>query len=166
MKKKWYFWLFPILWMGIIFYSSAQPYEKQDIKPFFNKYIDFSFLEPLVKHIEFTYHHSQVSVEALGINGFVEFFIRKGAHFTVYLILFLLFVVAFHKTTNIKKLQKVSLSLLFTVFYAIFDEIHQGWTPNRTPFYGDVIIDTIGAIVGAGLFLLISNSLQNRKKGM
>ncbi|WP_228550081.1 VanZ family protein [Salinibacillus xinjiangensis] len=79
--KKWWYWTLPIAWMGVIFYSSSQPYEQQDLKPTLNRWIDFSFLEPIAKHIRFTYHHSEVSVETLGINGLVEFFIRKAPPF-------------------------------------------------------------------------------------
>ncbi|MCI4061024.1 VanZ family protein, partial [Bacillus cereus] len=30
MNRKWVFWIPVLLWIGLIFYSSAQPYKKQD----------------------------------------------------------------------------------------------------------------------------------------
>jgi VanZ family protein len=153
MKKLWY-WLLPLIWMGVIFYSSGQPYEEQDIKPFLSRTIDFSFLEPVLQHIQFTYHHSEVSIQALGINGVVEFLIRKGAHFTVFFLLCMFFIIAFVKSSSLRRSVIVGLSLVLTVLYAIADEVHQGFTPNRTPYFGDVVIDTIGALFGVIFYLI------------
>jgi VanZ family protein len=159
--KKWFYWLLPLTWMAVIFYSSATPYEKQDLKPFFSNYFDFSFLEPLLKNIEFTYNESIVSVEALGINGFVEFFIRKGAHLTVFFILFFLFSIAFRKTSALGEGIVIFYSIFLTIAYAVFDEIHQGFTPNRTPYFGDVIIDSLGAFLAAIFYKIISKKSKN-----
>ncbi|MFD2656942.1 hypothetical protein [Gracilibacillus thailandensis] len=71
--KKLIYWLFPLLWMGVIYYASDQPYEEQDIKPFLSQHIDLSFLTSILQPISFKYHHSVVSVEQLGVEGFVEF---------------------------------------------------------------------------------------------
>jgi VanZ family protein len=158
MKKMWY-WLLPLAWMGVIFYSSGQPYEEQDIKPLLSRTIDFSFLEPVLKHVQFTYHHSEVSIQSLGVNGVVEFFIRKGAHFTVFFLLCIFFIVAFVKTTTLKRTVVIGFSLVLTVLYAITDEVHQGFTPNRTPYVGDVVIDTIGALFSV-IFCLIYLKLR------
>ncbi|MFD1849034.1 VanZ family protein [Oceanobacillus bengalensis] len=143
--KKILYWLLPVGWMGIIFISSSTPYENQDIKPLLGSFIDFSFLEPLVSWITFTYNQSLVSVDALGINGFIEFFIRKGAHFGVFFVLLCLFYFAIVKTTHLTYKKAIFISFLLSVAYAITDELHQGMTPNRTPYVGDVIIDSIGA---------------------
>lgn len=63
---------------GNYFYSSSTPYEKQDMRPFLGNYIDLSFLEPVLSGISFTYHQSVVSVETLGIAGFIEFLFVRG----------------------------------------------------------------------------------------
>ncbi|QHS23304.1 VanZ family protein [Virgibacillus sp. MSP4-1] len=161
--KTWWYWLFPVGWMGIIFFSSSQPYEQQNLKPFFSEYMDFSFLTPIVDQISFVYHHSEISVQALGINGFVEFFIRKGAHFGVFFILVLLFILAFQKSTELPVKWMLATSFLLTVLYAAFDELHQGITPNRTPYIGDVMIDTIGALAGVSIHVMFSDYLRRRK---
>ncbi|MFD1020135.1 VanZ family protein [Thalassobacillus hwangdonensis] len=153
MKNSLYWWLAPIAWMGVIFYASSQPYQEQDLKPFLSNYIDVSFLAPYLDWIRFTYHHSEVSVAELGTAGFIEFFIRKGAHVTVFMILFLLFYLALTKSAFQKP---ILTALTLTVLYAALDEMHQGMTPNRTPYIGDVVLDTIGALIGVGLILLIS----------
>ncbi len=146
--------------MSIIFYASAQPYEKQDIKPMLSQTVDLSFLEPFLGWIDFSYNHSRVSLEALGTNGVIEFFIRKGAHFAAFFILLVLFYLAFRKTVTWGALRLVTVSFSLTIAYAIMDELHQGLTPNRTPYIGDVFIDGFGAIT-ACMFLLF---LKNKRK--
>lgn len=154
MRKYWY-WIFPIGWMGIIFYSSSTPYEKQDMKPFLGNIIDLSFLEPFLSWISFTYHQSVVSVETLGVMGFIEFFIRKGAHFAVFFLLMCFFYSAFKKATHFHNKQAILFSFLLTSAYAMVDEIHQGITPNRTPYVGDVFIDVFGAMVAVICIVII-----------
>lgn len=161
--RKYLYWLVPIGWMGVIFYSSSTPYEDQDIKPLLGGLIDLSFLEPFVGWIEFTYNHSVISVGKLGITGFLEFFIRKGAHVTVFFLLACLIYIAFIKTSNLNKHVIMMVSFLLTVLYAVSDEIHQGLTPNRTPYLGDVVLDSVGALA-AVLFIFLINWLNERKK--
>ncbi|WP_010532106.1 VanZ family protein [Lentibacillus jeotgali] len=147
--KKYIYWLLPILWMGAIFYSSAQPYEEQDMKPFMERAFDLSFLVPYLDWISFTYHQSEVSVAALGVEGLVEFFIRKGAHLGVFFILMCLFFTAVAKTIGLKLLGALTLSFLLTAAYATIDEFHQSFTTNRTPYLGDVLLDGVGALSAA-----------------
>ena len=155
MDKKYLYWLFPILWMGIIFYSSATPYEQQDMKPFLGESVNLEFLEPLADEVRFTYNESIVSIETHGVEGIVEFFIRKGAHVFVFFILTFLFKLAFDKTTEMRFQNQVLLSFLLTAAYAIMDEIHQGFTPNRTAYMGDVILDSMGGLIAVVLLIII-----------
>ena len=56
----------------------------------------------------------------------------------------------------------------FTVVYAIMDEIHQYFVPNRYFDIFDVVIDIIGVVIGFLVFLLIKNLLkriENKRKG-
>ncbi|MDC3416105.1 VanZ family protein [Aquibacillus sp. 3ASR75-54] len=71
---------------------------------------------------------------------------HKGAHVTVYLILMILFFMAINTWRNNQIAAR--LGFILTVGYAIFDEIHQGFTPNRTPYIGDVFLDAFGAAIG------------------
>lgn len=154
MKKSLY-WILPIGWMGVIFYSSSTPYQEQDIKPFLSDKFDLSFLIPIFENIMFYYHHSEVSVAALGIEGFIEFFVRKGAHVSVYLILMCLFYYAFKKTLMFSLKTKLIGSFILTSLYAVLDEFHQGFTQNRTPYIGDVGLDMFGAFLALLIILVI-----------
>lgn len=153
--KKYAFWLLPVAWMGVIFYSSSTPYQEQDIKPFMSDKLDLSFLVPFVENVSFYYHHSEVSVAALGIAGFVEFFVRKGAHVSVYFILLLLFYLAINKTLHISYKARLVISFILTSLYAALDEIHQGFTQNRTPYVGDVGLDMFGAFLALLIIVLL-----------
>ncbi|HEY4602062.1 MAG TPA: VanZ family protein [Cerasibacillus sp.] len=149
------YWLLPISWMGVIFYASSQPYEKQDIKPMMAEWLDVSFLEPYLSWIHFTYHNKEISVDSLGIEQFIEFIIRKGTHVTVFFILMLLFYYAMVMTTRWLFSARLWVSFLLSVAYAGIDEYHQSFTPNRTAYIGDVIIDSIGAILAGALIWFI-----------
>ena len=43
MNRKWLFWIPVLLWMGLIFYSSAQPYKKQDMRSDIEQYVNVEF---------------------------------------------------------------------------------------------------------------------------
>ncbi|WP_010647642.1 VanZ family protein [Oceanobacillus massiliensis] len=162
--KKLLYWLLPIGWMGVIFYSSATPYEKQDIKPFLGS-IQLDFMEPVLEWISFTYHHSIISVDELGVNGFIEFFIRKGAHVTVFFLLACFFCIALKKTTKLDLSRILAWSFLLTVLFAVSDEWHQGMTPNRTPYAGDVLLDSLGAAL-AMILIFFWNKFRDGQKNV
>lgn len=160
--KKMLYWLLPLGWMGVIFYSSATPYQEQDIKPFLSDKLDLSFLIPIFQNVSFYYHHAEVSIAALGIEGFIEFFVRKGAHLSVYLILMCLFYYVFKKTIAITVKLKLISAYIVTSIYAALDEIHQGFTQNRTPYVGDVGLDMFGALV-AVVVIIVMVVLKKRR---
>lgn len=69
--------------------------------------------------------------------------IRKLAHLTEYFILGIL-------TYNVFKnnYKSINLSIIVCLLYATSDEIHQIFIPGRTGQITDVLIDTIGALIG------------------
>lgn len=163
--KKLIYWIPSILWMGVIYYSSDQPYQDQDIKPLLSNYVDLSFLEPIFQSISFTYNQSLVNVEQLGVEGFIEFFIRKGAHVGVFFLLCILLYVAATKTfTNKSRNIPLLVAFFVTVLYALFDEWHQGLTPNRTPYIGDVFLDSFGALLAIVVILITLNVKDKLQK--
>ncbi|WP_404454364.1 VanZ family protein [Oceanobacillus kapialis] len=161
--NKHLYWLLPICWMGVIFYSSHQPYENQDVRPLLSNLFNVDFLEPYLNWISFSYHNSVVSVEQLGVAGFLEFFIRKGAHVTVFLVLCSFFYIALRKSGLLVRNKAMILSLILTVIYAISDEVHQGFTPNRTPYAGDVLLDSFGALLAVVGIAFFNRIKQKRR---
>lgn len=77
----------------------------------------------------------------------IEHFIRKLAHFSLYTIIGILSM-SLMLTYNIKTKNQIVISGIIGLLYAISDEIHQSFIPNRTPMVGDVIIDFLGVITG------------------
>ena len=83
--------------------------------------------------------------------------VRSLAHFTEYLILGILVI---NVLKDYYKLDyKIWLyGLLFCILYAIGDELHQLFISGRSFQYGDIMVDTLGSILGSfGFFKLKTN---------
>jgi VanZ family protein len=59
--------------------------------------------------------------------------------------------------------RSIVLALLICVLYAISDEVHQLFVPGRGGQVKDIIIDSAGATVGIGVYLLISRVVKRRR---
>jgi VanZ family protein len=147
LRKFILYWLPVLVWAGVIYYSSSQPYQDQDLRPTLANFLDLELVKVYLNDFKFHYAGEEISVEEKGAAGFIEFLIRKGAHFGVYFILgFLLFRAIHQHTASPRK--AFLLALIGTIFYAASDEFHQGFTANRTPKIEDVVLDSIGAYSG------------------
>lgn len=80
--------------------------------------------------------------------------IRKTAHITEYFILFILIYINI-KEYKIKDIYKVS--ILLSIIYALFDEFHQLFINERSGKVTDVLIDSIGIILGYILIKYVTN---------
>ena len=82
-------------------------------------------------------------------------FVRKCAHFTEYAILGVTVVYAFgEKLKKVKRIIPVALAIC--AFYAATDEFHQHFVPMRMGSVSDVLLDSVGALTGIVIFLLIT----------
>lgn len=84
----------------------------------------------------------------------IQLFIRKLAHFTVYAIGGFLIMNYAYTTDKTRKYQ-VLYSIGFGGLYAITDEIHQLFVPERSGNIVDVGIDTLGVITGVITYLVL-----------
>lgn len=83
----------------------------------------------------------------------MDFVVRKTAHMAEF---FILCVLVFFSQKNLDtSFKNIVFPLLITIFYAISDEIHQYFVPNRSCQLKDVIIDSIGGILAIVCILLI-----------
>ena len=148
---------------GVIFYSSSQPYSEQNIQPLLDGNLKLpDSVMTLLSQIHFSYAGMEVSVEALGLPAFIEFFIRKGAHFGVYFAM--AFILASIVRVWVKRIWSMSAITLGIVFlYACSDEWHQSFTGDRTPLFHDVMIDTVGGATGIAVYLLWRKYRTKRK---
>ena len=130
--------IFLIFWCLLIFYFSNQPGSVSD-------------------------HSSGLIVKLVRIiipTGNLElltFIIRKLAHMFLYFMLTILTYNCFNQF-NIKKKYLI---ILFCFLYAISDELHQLFIVNRSCELRDVLIDTIGVLIG---YLLMKGVFVNGRK--
>lgn len=96
----------------------------------------------------------------------IEHIIRKLAHFSLYTLvgILLMSLMSTYKLTNIKR---IGISMGLGVLYAISDEIHQYFIPERTALIGDIFIDSSGVVVGICIIIAgmkIYNAIINKKR--
>ncbi len=144
--KKIASWTAVLLWMLLIFRLSSQvATESNDlslgIAGLFHKLLSgfISINESAVNHI-----------------------VRKGAHFTAYMFLGFLTSNAL-STGGVTRWKKVIISLLICVLYAVSDEIHQLYVPGRSGQPSDVLIDSLGAGTGIGIYILVGSLFKWNK---
>jgi len=120
-------------WMIVIFYFSHQPLNKSSELSEGISVLIVDKLEGILK--------TDLN------NELFELLIRKSAHFTEYMILGVLMYIAF-SINKVFGIKRVLVCLIICVLYAISDEIHQYFIPGRAARVADMIIDSVGAILG------------------
>lgn len=123
-----------LVWMTLIFFFSSQNGEQSGE-------LSMSITD---KVCSIVYHNHEVTEEN---KETINHIIRKGAHFTIYLIGG---IIAFNflNTFNLTLKKKIIYAQIICSAYAITDEFHQVFSVGRTPAVGDVLIDSAGALVG------------------
>lgn len=140
----------PFVMMLILYGSSSMTYQDQSVTSNLESILKQEPLRNFLASIQFTYGNQPVSIEHLGYFRFIEFFMRKGAHFFSY------FVIGFFWHLGLQKRVRhdwltVLLAVLLSIGYASFDELRQSFNPGRTALMADVLLDTAGAVVGIGM---------------
>jgi VanZ family protein len=127
-------WLPVVLWMAFIFLMSSELGSATHTS---------RIIEPLVQWIKPDATPEQFE--------FVHFVVRKLAHLTEYAVLGLLVFRALKRSRRSPATkfswQTAGLTLLIAAAYAATDEWHQTFVPGRTPAFGDVLIDSSGALI-------------------
>ncbi|MDS9472444.1 VanZ family protein [Sporosarcina pasteurii] len=148
-----------LLLLTVLFISSGQTYEQQSIIPNLQKLLPGKPFETVLSKLEIPYWGITVSVEERGYYYFIEFLLRKSAHFFIFG-----FIAASIYTLLPKMSFRFLLAALFTLFIAIGDEYRQSLTGGRTPSIQDVMLDMAGALTTLIIVRLIMNII-NRLKG-
>lgn len=94
--------------------------------------------------------------------GTWDFIAKKGGHLFGYALLAAAYFHALNKGRDVTAGQCIG-ALFLAFLYAITDEFHQRFTPGRTPSAQDVLIDTVGACVGLGIWNWMRQSVVNRQ---
>ena len=93
-----------------------------------------------------------------------DIIVRKTAHLSVYAVLgVLMFLTVKTLTASAKYIFPSKLSVLFCIIIAIIDEYNQTLTSGRAGRWYDVLIDSLGVIVGTILCIKLLKYLQNKK---
>lgn len=142
---------------AIIFCFSNQPADESDNTS--GGFIKFILeINPFTANLE--------EAEKLELQESLSHIIRKGAHFSIYALLGLL-LMAYIDTYDLELKSKSLISFILGVTYAITDEVHQYFVPDRSCEFRDVCIDGSGVLFGVILVyavLLISNKIKKRGK--
>lgn len=144
--------------LTVLFVSSGQTYEQQSLIPTLKNLLPEKPLEQPLSKLEVPYWGTKISIEERGYYHFVEFLIRKSAHFFI----FGLLAVVIYSVLQKDRRRLVKAGLL-TLLLAIGDEYHQLLTGGRTPSARDVLLDMAGAITALGMIKLLL--LTKKRKG-
>lgn len=117
-----------LLWMGVIYQSSATPGLKT--VPLVQRTGLLPALDP-------------------SVTWWLEWVLRKSAHLFSYALLALLLLWGF--AALLERRRALWAALVIAIVYAISDEIHQSFVPERQGRWYDVAIDALGA--GLALWL-------------
>ncbi len=131
-----------IVWMGLIFALSTELGSAAHTAGLLYKLLQRFFPDWL----------AQASPEELFE---LHYWIRKGAHFTEYLILAVLAYRAFRCGEAWRHWRALGFSGSFSILYAFTDEFHQVFVSSRGPALRDVGIDALGAMTGFVLMALL-----------
>ena len=138
----------------IIFGFSSQDGEKSGS-------ISKKITEEIITRIPQMQEKEQNEREAITLR--IEKVIRKIAHFSIYTAVGLL-LMALISTFEMKEKNRIIISLIIGIIYASSDEIHQSFVPERSPMITDVMIDTMGVMLGILLIMLGKAIIKKYKK--
>lgn len=147
--------IFLVILLSILFISSGQTAEQQSLIPTLEKWLPGEPFESSLSKLHVPYWGTLVSIDERGYYPFVEFLIRKSAHFLIFgLIASTVFLIL------PKHLFRILTATWLTLLVAVGDEYHQSLTGGRTPSLQDVLLDMSGAIT----FLVIQRLFLTMKR--
>ena len=152
LKSKTFSWILVILWMIVIFWLSSMSGVESGTK---SKGMISNFVETTIdKTNDLGITDKHLSSDKLEtITNVLNYPLRKFMHAGVYLVLSILVLNAFYRSDINNR--KYLLAILFCFIYACTDEFHQLFV-GRTGQFLDVLIDTLGAIIGCFVYYIIT----------
>lgn len=100
--------------------------------------------------------HLEISEETM---GWINYFLRRGAHLTIYFCMGLGLALAFRWQ---KKVAPWIPAMALGVVFAASDELHQFYTGNRTASPGDVLLDSVGLAAGCAAAWFLRRCWEKR----
>lgn len=151
--------LVALLIIVVLFISSSQTYEQQSLIPSLGKWLPSKPFEEILTKLEIPYWGYTVSVDERGYYAFVEFLLRKSAHFFIFGFL----AIAIY-TSLPRSGVRTLFALVITLLLACADEYHQSLTGGRTASLHDVSLDMSGALTCLILWRVCAVLFGKRKK--
>lgn len=151
-KKKeitfWISWAAVILWMSLVFYLSSQAAEQSSKLSVF---VTEAIIGIAARFVPGELESGTTPNMLLQC----EHIVRKLAHGGAYFVLGVLVMNALRRK-GVTVCRAVVFSLMICVLYAVSDEIHQLFVSGRSAQVTDVLIDSVGAASGLGIYGAIS----------
>lgn len=139
------YWVPPTLWMALILLLSTDTGSAEHTG---------RVIEPLLRWLVPGITAAQVAA--------AHAVVRKAAHFTEYAVLALLWARALAAGRGLDPVPSATGAIVISLAWAMLDEAHQSFVPTRSPSLADVGIDALGAMVAAGLHLIVGRRLTRR----
>lgn len=140
--------LMTLVWIGIILSFSLQPGDKSSQM---SSGVGSWFAEVFFGNLK-TISKEQVE--------FLHFLLRKCGHFLKFFILGILGVLTVSQT-NLR--HKGVMGIVFCAAIASIDETIQLFVPGRSGQISDVLLDSVGAMVGIGAMLVMKRAKKKKK---
>lgn len=172
-----------LVWMLFIFYMSSMDYaesngkSKAALNKMVTEAVEIKDKVRSSKEEQQTTNNTNINVEnnttqinsnsqkrQSKIKNFVQsinLYARKCVHAIEYFILSILLIIALN-TSKVQGIKKYFIAILICFLYACTDEYHQTFIPGRNGNIVDVIIDTLGATLGAIAVILVNKYIINR----
>ncbi|CAM3658244.1 VanZ family protein [Weissella cibaria] len=139
--------------MAVLFYSSSQTYAQQSQIGTLHHVLANEPLKDVFA--QFPIHYGgDVTDASQNYFKYVEFFMRKFAHFSTYFILGMAWYMAIHKQLG-NWFIAAFIAWQAATGYADLDEFHQSLTGGRSPMFADVMLDSAGALTAVILTVVI-----------
>ncbi len=133
--------IFLITWMAIILFLSSEPAEVSSQR---SRELKTS-IYPIIENVQ----------ERLNIKVFTEdninFYLRKSAHFYFYFVLGIFLILSL-RAYGLVGWKAYSFAWILGTVFAVIDEIYQIFVPGRGGLLRDVLIDSIGVLLGVIIF--------------
>ena len=156
-------WILVLIWMITIFYLSSMDSDQSNTKSKETINVVVENTIDVTNNIGITNEPTTKD----NINSIVNVLnkpLRKCMHATVYFVLVILVINAFNQMHLLTRVNTYLYSIIICFIYACTDEIHQLYVVGRTGQFIDVLIDTIGALLGCLVFYIGSKIIKKNRK--
>lgn len=94
----------------------------------------------------------------------IQIVVRKLAHFSIYTVLGINLMGFINTYDEVRRNDKILITIFVGVMYAVSDEFHQMFSGGRTPAIGDVCIDSLGVLFGLMIYCVLNTIKLNHAK--